>query len=223
MACDREWYTPSKQQLLTDPDTYIKTGTILKDGNSATVAIVTIDSQSLVIKRYNIKNYRHALRRCLRPSRAMVSWRNAHHLRFLGIDTPQPLAVIEERWGGLRKRAYYIMTYLPGKTIDQMLRTKANGGKTFGGYLDLLEALLKQLAAAQISHGDFKATNFLISSGQLHLVDLDGMQAHRSLSTFKQAFHRDLQRLQRNWRDSPELNRQIVALTDRLIHTIDME
>ena len=78
MVCDRKWYSPAKQHLLDDPDTYIKTGTILKDGNSATVAKITIDSQTLVIKRYNIKNLRHALRRCLRPSRTMVSWTNAH-------------------------------------------------------------------------------------------------------------------------------------------------
>ena len=217
MACDREWYSPSKQHLLDDPDSYIKTGTLLKDGNSATVAKVTIDSQPLVIKRYNIKNHRHALRRCLRPSRAMVSWRNAHRLRFLGIDTPQPLAVIEERWGGLRRRAYFIMAYLPGQTIDQVLRAEMSNGKALGNGLDQLEALLKQLAAAQISHGDFKATNFLLSSGQLHLVDLDGMQAHRSLSAFKQAFSRDLYRLQRNWNDLPQVVQQLTA---RLRHLI---
>ena len=217
MACDRGWYSPSKQQLLNDPDTYIKTGTILKDGNSATVSKVSIDSQPLVIKRYNIKNLQHALRRCLRPSRAMVSWRNAHHLCFLGIDTPQPLAVIEERWGGLRKRAYFIMTYLPGKTIDQVLRKKVNDGKSLGGYLDQLEALLKRLAAAQISHGDFKATNFLISTGRLCLLDLDGMQAHRSSSGFKLAFRKDLLRLQQNWHDLPQVIRQLSERLQSLV------
>lgn len=209
MACDRKWYSSSKQRLLTDPDAYIKTGTILKDGNTATVAKVTIKSQALVIKRYNIKNHRHALRRCLRPSRAMVSWRNAHHLRFLGIDTPQPLAVIEERWGGLRKRAYFIMAYLPGRTIDQVVRDEVLNQQALNGYLDQLEALLKRLAAAQISHGDFKATNFLISSGRLCLVDLDGMQAHRSSSGFKLAFRKDLLRLQHNWHDLPQVIRQL--------------
>jgi len=223
MVCDREWYAPSKQHLLADPDAYIKNGTILKDGNTATVAKVTLGSQTLVIKRYNIKDNRHALRRCLRPSRAMVSWRNAHRLQFLGIHTPRPIAVIENRWGFLRKRAFFIMAYLPGETIEQIVRTKINDPQVIKDCLDQLEALLKQLAVAQISHGDFKATNFLISSGRLSLVDLDGMQAHRSISAFKQGFHRDLQRLQRNWRDFPMVYRQIVDLTDRLMHAFDIE
>jgi tRNA A-37 threonylcarbamoyl transferase component Bud32 len=222
MACDRAWYSPSLQPLLANPDKYINIGTILKDGNTATVAKITIESQTLVVKRYNIKNHRHALRRCMRPSRAMVSWRNAHHLCFLGITTPQPLAVIEERWGGLRKRAYFIMAYLPGETIDQIIRAKINNPQAIEACLDQLEALLKQLAKAQISHGDFKATNFLISLGQLYLVDLDGMHSHRNPAKFNHAFRKDLQRLQRNWRDFPKVNRQLADLTDRLMHAFDM-
>jgi len=217
MACDRAWYSPSMQPLLAAPDKYIKTGTILKDGNTATVAKVTIESQTMVVKRYNIKNHRHALRRCLRPSRAMISWKNAHRLRFLGIATPQPLAVIEERWGGLRKRAYFIMAHLSGQTIDHAILEAANDAHALEGYLDQLAMLLKQLAAAQISHGDFKATNFILSSGQLHLVDLDGMQAHRSLSTFKRAFQKDLNRLQRNWNDLSQVNQHLTTLRHHLI------
>lgn len=217
MVCDRAWYRASMQQLMTDPDTLIETGTILKAGNTATVARITIDSQSLVVKRYNIKNHSHALRRCLRPSRAMISWRNTHRLMFLGIRTPRPLAVIEERWGGLRKQAYFIMAHLPGETIDQVIRAKINNPQALNDNLDQLEALLRQLAAARISHGDFKATNFLVSSGRLYLVDLDGMQAHRSSSGFERAFRKDLLRLQQNWQDLPQIISQLSPRLQSLI------
>jgi tRNA A-37 threonylcarbamoyl transferase component Bud32 len=220
MACDRTWYSPSMQDLLRDPDAYIRTGTILKDGNTATVAKVTIASQTLVVKRYNIKNRWHALRRCLRPSRAMVSWQNAHRLRFLGIATPQPFAVIEERWGTLRKRAYFIMGYRQGETIDQVIRSEINNPPAIENCMDQLMALLKQLASAQISHGDCKATNFLMASGRLHLVDLDGMQVHRSSSAFKHAFHKDLYRLQYNWNDLPQIDQQLTTRLNDLIRGV---
>lgn len=216
MACDRTWYSPSMQHLLSDPDAYIKTGTILKDGNTATVAKVTIASQTLVVKRYNIKNRRHALRRCLRPSRAMISWQNAHRLLFLGIRTPRPIAVIEERWGIFRHRAYFIMAYLPGETIDKIVHAKIDDSQAIGNCLDHLATLVNQLAAAQISHGDFKATNFLVSSRQLYLLDLDGMTAHRSTGAFKRAFRKDLVRLRQNWPDLPNLSSKIAKLTDHL-------
>lgn len=209
MACDREWYTPAFQPLLNDPDAFIEAGIILKAGNSATVARCAVDGQDVVVKRYNIKNRGHALRRSLRPSRAMVSWTNAHRLRFLGIDTPRPLAVIEERCGMLRKRAYFIMAYQPGKTIDEAVRAAADDSRKVSYLLDRLDALLQQLAKARISHGDFKATNFLLSSGRLYLVDLDGMRAHKTARTFNRAYRKDISRLEQNWADTRTIGNQL--------------
>jgi tRNA A-37 threonylcarbamoyl transferase component Bud32 len=146
----------------------------------------------------------------------MVSWQNAHRLLFLGIRTPRPIAVIEERWGIFRRRAYFIMAYLPGETLDKIIHAKIDDAQAIENCFDHLATLIKQLAAAQISHGDFKATNFLVSSRQLHLLDLDGMTAHRITGAFKRAFRKDLVRLRQNWPDLPNLSSRIAKLTDRL-------
>ena len=213
MVCDREWFGPDRRKLLDDPEAFIDGGTLLKAGNSATVARLTVDGQAIVVKRYNIKNRAHALRRSLRPSRAMISWTNAHRLRFLGISTPRPLAVIEERWGIVRQRAYFIMAYQPGNTIDEALRAAAADADQVARLLDQVGRLLQQLAAARLSHGDFKATNFLLSSGRLYLLDLDGMRSHATSSAFERAFRKDLARLKRNWADLPLVER---GLAERL-------
>ncbi len=214
---DRDWYTPTWQPLIENPDNFIESGTILKAGNSATVAKVTIDSQTVVVKRYNIKDAGHALRRCFRPSRAMVSWENAHRLRFLGINTPRPLAVIERRWGYLRQRAYFIMAHIEGVTLDQTFHEEVRDRQAIEGRLDELVALLEQLATARISHGDFKATNFLLSAGRLYLADLDGMRAHRSQASFRKAFHKDLKRLLRNWQNLPLVNQPLLKRLKQFI------
>ena len=213
MVCDREWFGPARRELLEDPEAFIDAGTILKAGNTATVARMAIDGHEIVVKRYNIKNKAHALSRSLRPSRAMISWTNAHRLRFLDISTPRPLAVIEERWGVVRRRAYFIMAYQPGKTIDEALRAVAYDPGKVARLLDQVGRLLHQLAAARLSHGDFKATNFLLSSGRLYLLDLDGMRAHATSSAFERAFRKDLARLKRNWADLPLVER---GLAERL-------
>lgn len=217
VAWDREWYSPTWQPLIENPDSFIESGTILKAGNSATVAKITIGAQMVVVKRYNIKNAGHALRRCLRPSRAMVSWKNAHRLRFLGINTPRPLAVIERRWGFLRQRAYFIMAHMGGVTLEQALHEAVRAQQAVEGRLDELVALLEQLATARISHGDFKATNFLLSAGRLYLADLDGMRAHRSHASFKKAFHRDLKRLLHNWQNLPLVNQRLAKRLEQFI------
>jgi tRNA A-37 threonylcarbamoyl transferase component Bud32 len=208
---DRKWYSPIWKPLIENPDRLIERGTILKAGNSATVAKVTIGGQTVVIKRYNIKNIIHALRRAPRSSRAMMSWRNAHRLRFLGIATPQPLALIEERWGPFRKCAYLVMSYLPGQTVEREIRENLDNPKALDVYTEKLSLLLEQLAVARITHGDLKATNFIVVDEELYLLDLDSMRNHRQTATFKRAFHKDMARLERNWDDLPHVRKGLAA------------
>ena len=76
--------------MLDDPDgTQPEPPDLLKDGNSSTVWRVRADNRPLVIKRYNTKGLGHGIRLNLRRSRALVSWQNAHLLKFLGIPSPQ--------------------------------------------------------------------------------------------------------------------------------------
>ena len=96
------------EPLLAKLDTTIASGHIYKTGGAATVARVEHKQSMLVVKRYNIKNVLHWCKRFWRPSRAWHSWREGHRLSVLGIATPQPLAVIENRWCGLRGRAWLI-------------------------------------------------------------------------------------------------------------------
>ena len=74
MVCERECYNEELEALLENPDALIESGKILKDGNTATVALVKLSDKSLVIKRYNIKSPWHGLMRAFQKSRAWISW-----------------------------------------------------------------------------------------------------------------------------------------------------
>lgn len=199
IVSDRAWYSSDNQPLLDDLDTAITDGTVLKAGNSATVAKINYRGQILVVKRYNLKNSWHALRRSMRPTRAMVSWRNANRLHFMGIQTPRPLAIIEKRWGPLRGRAYLIMAYLEGKSIDSAIAEKISDPKMLETYADLLLQFLEQLCQLRLSHSDLKASNLILFEDQLYVLDLDGMQKHVCALKHKRAFRRDIKRLLENW------------------------
>lgn len=67
--------------------------------------------------------------------------------------------------------------------------------------------LLRLFAEATISHGDFKATNFIVSGDELFVIDLDGMHKHRFRWRFRKAFKRDCERLIKNWADLPEVDK----------------
>jgi tRNA A-37 threonylcarbamoyl transferase component Bud32 len=192
--------------FLADPDVLIDSNRLLKSGNTATVGTVEIDSHRYVVKRYNIKNAWHALRRCLRPSRAWNSWRNAHRLAILGIPTPEPIALLEKRWGPFRSKAYFITEYVDGVNIHQFFHSDRAKEVDWGDLVEQFGKLFQQLAAASVSHGDLKATNFIITDDKLVVADLDAMREHQFRWRFRKAFGRDLKRFIQNWTDLPEVS-----------------
>jgi len=182
--------------LLESPDEAILGGKLLKDGRTCTVALIELGDRLLVIKRYNLKNLPHVLERFWRPSRAWHSWREGHRLQFFGISTPAPLALIEERVGPLRRRAFLITAYCPGASLLQLLSPDQEPGD------ELATAILwlfQTLHALRISHGDLKATNLLWHEGRVFVIDLDAVVQHRSASAYARAWRRDRARLLRNW------------------------
>ena len=67
-----------------------------------------------------------------------------------------------------------------------------------------LTTLIGRLYAAQISHGDLKATNLIVDKGKVVLMDLDGLRIHRTRKRFSRHYRKDCERLLRNWpRDAP--------------------
>jgi len=203
-------------RFLTDPDALIDTNRLLKDGNTATVALVEVDCQRLVVKRYNIKNTWHAFRRCPRPSRAWNSWRNAHRLALLGIPTPKPIALLEKRWGPFRFKAYFITEYVDGINVYHLLHSESKKEIKHEDLVEQFGNLLQKLANALISHGDFKATNFIFSGGELIVTDLDAMYEHRFATQFHRKFKKDCQRLMKNWTNLPKIYKMFRDQLSRL-------
>ena len=205
LVYDRKYNTDAMARFLAYPDTLIAGGQLLKDGNSSTVVLVEVDGQSMVVKRYNMKNVWHALRRCLQPSRAWHSWRNAHRLWLLGISTPKPIALLEKRWGPFRSKAYFITEHINGIDVYHLLHSSRIKTVDCESLVKQFGELLQQLANEYISHGDFKATNFIFSDGKLIVIDLDAMRKYRWAIQFHRKFRKDCNRLMKNWKGLPEI------------------
>lgn len=195
----RDWDSEQWRHFLSGLDDYLEVSSQrLKSGNTATVGLTKFAGQQLVVKRYNIKNFQHRISRCWRQSRAWVSWLHAHRLTLLGVKTPQPIALIEERCGPLRGRAFLVSAYVAGPDcLSHFL--KATDVEEVEQWLPELSQLFETMEKYQISHGDLKANNLLLAESGLHIIDLDAMQQHSRRSTFKAAFQRDLQRFNKNW------------------------
>jgi tRNA A-37 threonylcarbamoyl transferase component Bud32 len=185
--------------VLAQADELLDQGHLYKTGGAASVGRVEVGGRSLVIKRYNIKDVAHWFKRFWRPSRAWHSWREGNRLLFLGIATPKPLALLEQRFLGLRGKAYLVTEYLPGPDIIERFAPYVASGDAPEGELVALDELFQQLIRERISHGDLKGHNVFWHQDRWALIDLDAMCQHSSQSSFAAAFTRDRARFMRNW------------------------
>ena len=215
-ACERQYDTPAMRGLLSNLDVAIDqaraSGNLLKDGNTVTLARYESPEGPLVIKRYNLKSVTHRLRRTFRKSRAWVSWGNIFRLELLGVKTAEPIALVEERFGPLRLRAYLVTKYIPGPDASGLhaLADPTPASQSMAG-------ILHALTAAYVTHGDLKASNFLLGPEGVALIDLDSMTEHQPGKSFTSGVQKDLARFMKNWASNPQLSSRFTALLRDLI------
>ncbi|TWC24126.1 lipopolysaccharide kinase (Kdo/WaaP) family protein [Pseudomonas sp. SJZ085] len=195
--------------VLARADALLDHGHLYKTGGAASVGKVEVDDRTLVIKRYNIKNIAHWLKRFWRPSRAWHSWREGHRLAFLGIATPKPLALLEKRFLWLRRGAYLVTEHLSGPDIIERFAPYVESGEAPEPELLALERLFADLLRERISHGDLKGHNLFWQHDRWALIDLDAMCQHRTHASFAPAYVRDRARFMRNWPQDSALYRVI--------------
>jgi len=213
---DREYQSPAFMEMLQDPEkTMTQPGfVLLKSGRSATVAKVMVDGRCLVIKRYNIKNHWHWLRRCLRKTRAAGSWQLAQRLRLFGVSTAKPVAYIENHFFGLRMKSYFIMEYVAGQNIGEFFSDCGKDKAYTASIASKIVDLFHQLSELKITHGDLKMTNILLEKDKPTLIDLDGMREYVTMSGLRKSFKAEIARFMKNWDNHPNAS----ALFNQLLN-----
>ena len=191
--CDRQ-YWHLLQRFMLSPETFVGEGTPIKLGNSATVVRITLDDVRFIVKRYNVKSFTHRVRRWFKR-RPREAWCNGHLLAFLGIRTAQPIALLENKWGWFRGVCYLVMPDVGERNLGQVL---CSDPEKFAALAPSTVALLKGLQAAQLEHGDLKATNFILSQEDVVLIDYDAVRPGSN--------QHDLKRFMANWDAYPELH-----------------
>lgn len=187
---------PQLAAIVADPDRAASKGEPLKRGNTA----IAVRCGDFVVKRYNVKDpwHRHRLR--WRSTRAQNAWRTGHGLRFAGLATPRPRALIEMRNPRVGEAvAFLVVDHIEGEALDLTVN-RASGDP------DLNRALARLFRAwrdLRFVHGDTKASNFVVKDGDIYVLDLDAAVFHRIGWHFVRAHRRDRIRFLANWPDAP--------------------
>jgi tRNA A-37 threonylcarbamoyl transferase component Bud32 len=207
---------PAMLVVLEQADALLDQGHLYKTGGAATVGQVDVQGRALVIKRYNIKGFAHWLKRFWRPSRAWHSWVEGNRLAFLGIATPKPLAVLEQRFFWLRSKAYLVTEHMAGPDLIERFAPYVDNAQVPEIELQALDQLFADLTRERISHGDLKGHNLFWHEGRWSLIDLDAMCQHSSQGSFAAAYARDRARFLRNWPVGSALHQLLDARLPRL-------
>ncbi len=203
------------QTLCEYPEAYFHPkAEFLKQGNSVTVVRTKLNEDDIVIKRYNLKDWKKASRRLITPSKAARAWKMGHILQAFEINVPKPLAFFERRIGPLRRQSYFVSEYCPGMRLDKFLEQSINE-KELNTLANALFELMQKLKYSRCYHGDLKSLNFIWDGSTLWLLDFDGALLYESPARFETMHQKDWERLYRNWGDQHPLVQRLHHLQEQ--------
>jgi tRNA A-37 threonylcarbamoyl transferase component Bud32 len=159
----------------------------------------------VVVKHFRNRSLRDRLRRRYRGSKAEKSWRVANALLAAGLQTPEPVLLIESE--SETGPSFYVCRHLNDTLETRYLLRAANAGEEaeqfpgvdFPRFLDALGRMARRLHDAGFWHRDFSSGNVLLRTGEagapaeLHLLDLNRTRMGKPLTTSERL--RDLARM----------------------------
>ncbi|MBO4463067.1 MAG: hypothetical protein J5797_02605 [Prevotella sp.] len=134
-------------------------GEVVYDSRNRVVRF-TVDGLSLMVKRFKRVNaVQQVVYTFFRKTKAERAFLFASEFLKRGIDTPQPVAYMEERHHGLFTTGYFVSLETPGTETSLLLREVQDYPR------DLAEAVARQVVLMHskgILHGDLNLSNFLV-------------------------------------------------------------
>ena len=165
------------QQL---PQTFNSQGKTLFHKRNHVKRMQAPDGTILIVKRYKRPNLLQRIAyTCVRPTKARRAYEYALRFRQLGVDTPQPVAYIEQKQGPLFADGYYISLENQHHTCA-VLRDR-----TYHAYAQLMPAFTQfilQLHQKGILHGDTNLSNFFYqeTDPELHTYHFSAIDLNRT-------------------------------------------
>lgn len=162
-----------------------------KDRNRITALSLDIPSfqpQDIVIKEFRPRGLKKGKTLFL-PSSAIKAWKGAAALHQNNLNTPFPLAYLEERRRGIVTRSYIITEHIrEGEEIRSFFQSSASD--TLKPLLIRIAGFLKLCHSAGIYHRDLSDGNVLVKGMNtenpvLYLIDTNRIRLSRRIGRFK--------------------------------------
>ena len=175
--------------------------------------------KSVIIKQYKSSSFFYRLTRSFVESRATICWRAAHLLNIFGIPTATPLGLSEERHGHFLNASYYISEFIDGQIMADFYE-EGQPQESWTTVSRQIEDILVSFPKVFMTHGDFKATNFIVKNNYPFLIDLDSVTLYRNKYLFRRSYSRHIDRFEQNWKVRPAAEKHFKPFIARIRNTI---
>ena len=194
------------QEFLAQPDQYIYSGDAFKRGKTNTISVITLpDNQKVFVKRYqSTKGMIHKMVRGFMTSRARNAWYCAHLLKkILGVDTPEPIALLEHKFGRFVYCSYLVTEYIEAEDALTYFSRQSQVTEEIRKQANKLLELLTALESGWVFHGDMKANNFMLTPERMMIIDLDQTIICSNKKQYLALHPKDASRFKKNWTGNP--------------------
>jgi tRNA A-37 threonylcarbamoyl transferase component Bud32 len=180
----RGYFDPSiapslRNYLTTKPGELFEfTEKILKHSKRAKLAAIRFEGRRYILKRYNVKGWRHRLKRLLAPSLAWRIWEANRAMEIRAIPTSRLLAAVDVGKGFGYRCSYALHAHIDGVAEGfRDLENAFHDDQRRPRVMRRLARLTWELHQRGVHHGDLKLSNVIWpcdeKKGPLQVIDLD--------------------------------------------------
>ncbi|MBL0716452.1 MAG: hypothetical protein JJV89_00240 [Desulfosarcina sp.] len=174
-----------KKIILNNPDLLFQYAyEHLKNSKRARLALIELNGQRYLLKRYNLKNMFHRFRQLFRTPLSRKIWQRNHIFSDKGMLTSNLLAAVDLGTGFSYQASFAVYAYIEGasESICMLKKYYFNERKKL---LSHLAHLIRQMHSLGIYHGDAKITNFIwvetCGKPKIWIIDLDGVSFKKKI------------------------------------------
>lgn len=150
-------YSRLESWLRRLPEEFDHTGELIYDKRNK-VRLFSAEGRTIVVKKYKLPYFHQRIDYTfIRPSKARRAYLFGLKLSELNIDTPEPIACIEEYSGGLFRMGYFVSAFIDG-TDCRILRERLSDCEWL---VRPLVEFIAEMHGKGFLHGDLNLTNIL--------------------------------------------------------------
>jgi len=174
-ACDKDFMSDDMQEILGNPEEYIRRhhAKIIQDNFKNKIVCLDIGKIPTIIKMHKYKSIWHRIKRFFRKTRADRSWHYSFLFNENGIRTPRPMAYKETRIGPLRCASYFIYQWIDGINGEQYFVKHQSDAEKIQKAIDAIADITQRIKHLGLIHGDIRLKNMVFQGDEIFLTDFD--------------------------------------------------